>query len=133
MAFMQPQLQTEEPAIDTEDAGVAAVNQVEAEIREFVRRDGRHLRRNASTQDTAGEIFATNVNSLVQRVAGTSLREIDNLILELQTLRDTLEAEGERVQRELTNYAQLSQNAMNSIRVNADAMLQLRAQPDNTH
>ena len=130
MAFMQPQPRTEDTTTEPEDAGVAAVNEVEAEIRDFVRRDGRHLRRN---QDTAGEIFATNVNSLVQRVAGTSLREIDNLIQELQTLRDTLEAEGERVQRELTNYAQLSQNAMSSIRVNADAMLQLRTQPDQTH
>jgi len=131
MSFIQPQLNDTE-AEEQEDAGVAAVNQVEAEIREFVRRDGRHLRR---PQDTAGEIFATNVNSLVQRVAGTSLREIDNLIHELETLRDTLQQEGERVQRELTNYAHLSQSAMESIKVNADAMMQLRStsEPSRAH
>ena len=128
MTVIQPQLHAAE-ADDSEDAGVSAVNQVEAEIREFVRRDGRHLRR---TQDTAGEIFATNVNSLVQRVAGASLREIDSLLQELETLRDTLQSEGERVQRELTNYAQLSQNALESIRVNAEGMMQLRARPDQT-
>jgi hypothetical protein len=131
MSFIQPQMHTTETE-ETEDAGVAAVNQVEAEIREFVRRDGRHLRR---PQDTAGEVFATNVNSLVQRVAGSSLREIDNLIQELETLRDTLQQEGERVQRELTNYAHLSQSAMESIKVNAEAMMQLRAgsDPSQTH
>jgi transposase len=131
MSFIQPQLHATETE-ETEDAGVAAVNQVEAEIREFVRRDGRHLRR---TQDTAGEIFATNVNSLVQRVAGSSLREIDNLIHELETLRETLQNEGERVQRELTNYAHLSQSAMESIKLNAEAMMQLRAasDPSQTH
>ncbi len=129
MSFIQPQMHTAETE-ETEDAGVAAVNQVEAEIREFVRRDGRHLRR---PQDTAGEVFATNVNSLVQRVAGSSLREIDNLIHELETLRDTLQQEGERVQRELTNYAHLSQSAMESIKVNAEAMMQLRAGSDPSH
>ena len=31
-----------------------------------------------------------NVNSLIQRVAGTSLAEIENLVTELESLRDLL-------------------------------------------
>ncbi len=128
MSLIQPQLHDTGNEVSEEEA-VNTVHEVEAEIREFVRRDGRHLRR---SQDTTGELFANNVNSLVQRVAGTSLREIDSLLRELESLRDTLRNEGERVQRELTNYAALSQAAMNSIRVNAESMSQWRTQAEQT-
>jgi valyl-tRNA synthetase len=126
MSLIQPQLHEANTDVSEEEA-VNTVHEVEAEIREFVRRDGRHLRR---SQDTTGELFATNVNSLVQRVAGASLREIDELLRELESLRNTLQSEGERVQRELTNYAALSQAAMNSIRINAESMSQWRSQAD---
>jgi len=46
------------------------------------------------------EATVNNVNSLIQRVAGTSLAEIEKLISELESLRDLLHAEGQRVQRE---------------------------------
>jgi len=60
--------------------------------------------------------------SLVQRVAGTSLQEIDNLIGELQSLRDYISKEGERVQREITGYAQLNHAALTSARIISDSM-----------
>ncbi len=97
----------EQPAINNEEEDeqvVAAVQEVEADIREFVRRDSLQLRR-ASEQ--AGEMFASNVNSLVQRIAGTSVREIDLVLRELESLRDYLHTEGERVQREVAGYATL--------------------------
>src|ERR1017187_2610834 len=89
------------------DADHAAVSEVEAGIREFVRNDIAYLRRPApsSNADTAlepaVETTVNNVNSLIQRVAGTSLGEIENLISELESLRDLLHAEGQRVQREI--------------------------------
>jgi hypothetical protein len=88
----------------------------------------RHLRRAEPT----GEAFASNINSLVQRVAGTSLREIDNLVRELEGVREFLQGEGERVQREVANYAQLSQAAMNSTRIISESMSQWRKQVDAT-
>jgi hypothetical protein len=127
MSVLQPHLQ----AIDSEkseDEAVSTVNEVEAEIREFVRRDGQTLRR---PNDAAGELFATNVNTLVQRVAGTSLREIDGLMRELEDLRNSLQSEGERLQRDLTHYAQFSQAALNSIKVNAEALSQWREQVES--
>ena len=75
-------------------------------------------RRDASS----GEFAASNVRSLVQRVAGTSLQEIDNLIGELQSLRDYISKEGERVQREITGYAQLNHAALTSARIISDSM-----------
>ena len=65
-----------------------------------------------------------NVNSLIQRVAGTSLGEIENLISELESLRDLLHAEGQRVQREIAGYAHLSHAAMKSTRIIAENLSQ---------
>jgi hypothetical protein len=60
---------------------------------------------------------ANNISSLLERVAGTSVQEIDRLVAELKILRDTLSAEGERVGREIARYATLSQSAMQSTKI----------------
>ena len=122
------------------DSNLAAVSEVEAGIRDFVRNDIAYLRRPAPGIQSSGETSAeskpeiklepnqeatvNNVNSLIQRVAGTSLAEIENLISELEALRDLLHAEGQRVQREISGYAQLSQAAMKSTRMIADNVTQ---------
>ncbi len=111
---------------ETTDEGVTTVNQVEAEIRDFVRRDLQAVRRTPE----ASEAIASNINSLVQRVAGTTLREIDQLLRELEGLRELLQTEGERVQREVAGYAQLSQAAMNSTRIISESMSTWRKQVD---
>ena len=113
---------------DVADNNFAAVSEVEAGIRDFVRNDIAYLRRpaagNESAVDPSAEATVTNVNSLIQRVAGTSLAEIENLISELESLRDLLHAEGQRVQREISGYAQLSQAAMKSTRMISDNVQQ---------
>jgi hypothetical protein len=76
------------------------------------------------------EATVNNVNSLIQRVAGTSLSEIENLVSELESLRDLLHAEGQRVQREISGYAQLSQAAMKSTRMIADNVAQWKRAAD---
>ena len=96
------------------DTNLAAVSEVEAGIRDFVRNDIAYLRRPVASPETAPtdtntDATVSNVNSLIQRVAGTSLAEIENLISELESLRDLLHAEGQRVHREISGYAQLSQ------------------------
>jgi hypothetical protein len=130
---------TESTSTDA-DGNLAAVSEVEAGIRDFVRNDVAYLRRPAttgvvsSTSDTAlepsTEATVNNVNSLIQRVAGTSLAEIENLISELESLRDLLHAEGQRVQREISGYAQLSQAAMKSTRMIADNVTQWKRAAD---
>ena len=94
---------------------------VEGEIREFVRRDGAVLRR---APDSDGELIANNIGALLQRVSGSSVHEIDRLISELQTLRELLESEGARVQREVAEYAHLSQSAMQSTKIIAESLAQ---------
>ena len=72
--------------------------EVEGEIREFVRRDLASVRQQPQND---GEVVANNISSLLQRVSGSSVQEIERLIGELQTLRDKLQNEGQRVQREI--------------------------------
>ncbi|OCK62152.1 hypothetical protein [Bradyrhizobium sp. LMTR 3] len=117
------------------DGDLAAVSEVEAGIRDFVRNDIAYLRRPAVAPDTVpvdanAEATVNNVNSLIQRVAGTSLAEIEKLISELESLRDLLHAEGQRVQREISGYAQLSQAAMKSTRMIADNVTQWKRAAD---
>ena len=129
------------PKIDStetseEDNNHAAVSEVEAGIRDFVRNDIAYLRRpmalntTEATLDPSAEATVNNVNSLIQRVAGTSLSEIENLISELEALRELLHAEGQRVQREISGYAQLSQAAMKSTRMIADNVQQWKRTAD---
>jgi hypothetical protein len=118
------------------DGNLAAVTEVEAGIRDFVRNDIAYLRRPAVPSgeavplDAHAEATVNNVNSLIQRVAGTSLAEIEKLISELESLRDLLHAEGQRVQREISGYAQLSQAAMKSTRMIADNVTQWKRAAD---
>src|SRR6266446_4985012 len=100
---------------------------VEGEIREFVRRDGPSLRR---SPENDSELVANNIGTLLQRVAGSSVQEIDRLIAELQTLRELLHTEGMRVQREITEYAHLSQSAMQSTKIIAESLAQWKASGD---
>ena len=109
---------------------LAAVAEVEDGIRDFVRTDIAYQRRSGSSDTNESvpvetpEAVVNNVNSLIQRVAGTSIAEIENLISELESLRDLLHAEGQRVQREISGYAQLSHSAMKSTRLIADNVAQ---------
>ncbi|MGY2849295.1 MULTISPECIES: hypothetical protein [Bradyrhizobium] len=129
---------TEEAEVETTsevDTNLAAVSEVEAGIRDFVRNDIAYLRRPVASPETAPtdsntDATVSNVNSLIQRVAGTSLAEIEKLIGELESLRDLLHAEGQRVQREISGYAQLSQAAMKSTRMIADNVSQWKRAAD---
>ena len=124
--------QIEETEMDDDNAA----SDVEEGIREFVRNDVAYLRRppipspDTAPMDPNAEATVNNVNSLIQRVAGTSLAEIEKLISELESLRDLLHAEGQRVQREISGYAQLSHAAMKSTRMIADNVTQWKRAAD---
>jgi hypothetical protein len=104
-------LQEQHPEVEGEFR-LARQPDVEGEIRKLV-----HLRK-------PPEVGASNLNSLIQRVAGTQVMEIDNLIAELQTLAAYMRNEGERLQREIAEYAQMSQAASKSMKIIADNLAQ---------
>ena len=101
---------------------------LEGQIRECVRKDSTSI--HAYTE--ASESAVNGVCSLVQRVAGTSLEEIDNMIVELQNVRVFLVSEGERLQRELADYGKLTRATLRSSRIVTDSLPSCKLIADNT-
>ena len=114
-------LETEQTAA----AATAAVEQVEGEIRAFVRRDMSLFRRR---QAEGGDAAVDNVSSVIERVSSASVGEIERVMAELANARDMLRSEGERVQREISGYASLSQTAMTSMKIIGDSLVQWKSQ-----
>ena len=106
------------------DVDQATANAVEGEIREFVRRDVSFLHPRHSEVDAANDPAAENLNAVVQRVAGDSMEEIDRVIRALESVRDMMRNEGERVSREIAGYASLSHSAATAMKVIADSINQ---------
>ena len=107
-------------------------NTVEGEIREFVRRDVSVQHRQRSEANAANSPAAENLNALIQRVAGDSMEEIDRVIRELESVREMLRNEGERVSREVAGYASLSHAATTAMKVIADSVKQWKDAPDKS-
>ena len=119
------------------------------EIREFVRRDiaglsnlPRPPERDGATlagrlgalprpPERDSEIVATKLGSLLQRVIGASVQNIDDVILELQDFRERLDNESARMQREIVEYATMSQAAMQSTRIIAESLSTWKKPPDD--
>jgi hypothetical protein len=110
------------------DISQAAANTVEGEIRAFVRRDVAHLRRPRNENEP--DPISDNLNSLIRRVSGASMEEIDRVILDLQAVRDMLRNEGERVSREIAGYASLNHAAMTAMKVIGDSLKQWKEGPN---
>jgi hypothetical protein len=96
----------------------------EAELRDVIRRDVVRWR---GPRPEHPQQASENVSTVVQRVSGQSLREIDHVIGELLIVRDILREEGERLHRDLTGYASMNQAAMSSMKIIGDSMQQWRS------
>jgi hypothetical protein len=100
---------------------------LEDDLRNSVRREVASLRR---APDNESQAFANNLGAMLERVAGSSLHEIDRIVGELRTMRDLLESEGERVKREIAEYAHLSQSAFQSTKIIAESLAQWKGVAD---
>jgi hypothetical protein len=92
----------------------AELDKVNGEIREFAPQQ--------KDSEIDGQLVAKDLASLLQRVAGTSVQEIDKVIAELQMLREKLQSEAARVQREIIEYATLNQSAMQSAKIISESL-----------
>ena len=84
------------------------------------------------SENNHGEMSANDLAMLLGRVSGTSTREIDNLIGELQTLRKKLQTDSNRLQRDIADYASLSQSVMQLTKIVSDSVKKLPDAPDVT-
>ena len=100
---------------------------LEDELYDSVQREAASLRRARASESQAS---ANNLEAMLQRVAGSSLHDIDRIVDELQILRERLETEGERVQREIAEYAHLSQSSLQSTKIIAESLTQWKKVPD---
>ena len=107
---------------------IDAAAQLEEDITALIRRDippNRQRDREPVANPTSG-----HMNGLLQQVAGTSIEEIDRIILELQSVRDMLRGESERLSNEVARYANLNSITMTLMRSVADR-LKLSKGPEN--
>jgi hypothetical protein len=106
------------------DLGKSAEPRLQEREREVVRHDFAPRRRPAEPDLTG------HVGTLMRRVADSSLQDIDNLIARLQRRREQLLAESERVQREIIEYAKLSQTTMQSTKIISESLAHFSKVPD---
>src|SRR5262245_9377462 len=66
----------------------------------------------------------TEIAPLIQQVVATSISAIDRLITDLQEVRNHLQSEGERVEREMIRYTKLTQMASFTAKIIFDTISQ---------
>jgi hypothetical protein len=72
------------------------------------------------TNAPAGE----HLDSLIRRIAAASMDDLDSVNRELESMRDVLRIEGERVSREIDRYVKLSQASMTAMRLISERIRQ---------
>jgi hypothetical protein len=116
------------------DRSAAQIDQ----IREMIRRDLAARQWQPASESPAaseprpareGEVVSGQLDSMLERVAGTSVQDIDAVIAELKILRRTLHDEAARLERELIQYATLSQAALQSTKIIAESVANWRRLP----
>ena len=66
-----------------------------------------------------------HLGTLLRQVSNTSIGEIDSLISELKTLGRKLQTDGDRIQRDIAEHAELSQQVMQLTKIISDSVKKL--------
>ncbi len=98
------------------DSDPRQVEQLEAEFREVVQRDLASVRTDTENADA----IAVDISSLLKREVTKSVQDLEKNISRLEMLRDKLRDQGARVQRQIAEYAILSQRAIQSTKLIAE-------------
>jgi hypothetical protein len=80
-----------------------------------------------------GQMPTENLSDLLGRATKNSAGEIDSLIGEFERLRGTLQADSERIQHEIEEYAALSQQVMQLTKTISESVEKVRASVDRPH
>jgi len=103
----------------------SAEAELEGNIHELVRRESNAIRQT----DGESEAATRNLGDLLRRVSANSTGEIDALISELRLLREKLTTDGQRIERDVVDYAALSQSVIEMTKIITDSMLQVKKLP----
>ena len=77
----------------------------------------------AAIDQPMGEITADSVRIFMRDVSATTMREISDLITELETLRARLLADGTRAERQILEYARLGESATQLATIASQSMV----------
>ena len=99
----------------------SAETEIEASIQELASSSVAVREAESSEED----VSAGDLNKSLRRLSETSTREIENLVGELQTLRRKLQTDGNRIQRDIEQYAELSQQVMRITTIISDSVKKL--------
>jgi hypothetical protein len=100
--------------------------EIEGNLRELIRQQGGAIRR----PDVAGEQATSELSNLLREVSLHSTREVDRLIDDLKRLREKLELQGNRVHRDIVEYASLSQSVVQLTRIVSEGMTHVKRVTD---
>jgi hypothetical protein len=106
--------------------GSAEINQsLEMEISENIHELTRTSSAFRQVEIAGDEIAANSVGPFLRRISEASRRDIKHLIDELQTLDKKLETDGDRIQRDIEEYANLGLHVMQLTTIIADSVKEL--------
>jgi len=77
------------------------------------------------TESNDGEMSGEHLGTLLRQVSKASMGEIESLIVELKTLHKKLQTDGDRIQRDIQDHAELSQQVMQLTRIISDSVKKL--------
>ena len=96
--------------------------ELEGNIRTLVW-DSASARKAAEGEDV--QMSPGDLTASLREVSRVSVDEVDRLIIELQTLRQTLQTAGERIERDIADYATLSAQATQLTKIVFDRVKEL--------
>jgi small-conductance mechanosensitive channel len=76
-------------------------------------------------KESGDEVSAQHLGNLLRQLSNPPMSEIANLISELQTLRKKLQTDGDRIQRDIAEHAELSQQVMQLTTIISDSVKKL--------
>jgi hypothetical protein len=88
------------------------------------------LRPQTAEPSQSNDRSAENLDGLIQRVAGASMDEVDHVIRELESIREMLRNEGERVSQQIAGYAGLCQASMTAMKILSNSLKAWKDSPD---
>ena len=77
------------------------------------------------TASNHGEMSGEHLGNLLRQVSMASVGEVDGILSELQTLRRKLQTDGDRIQRDIAEHAELSQQVIQLTRIISDSVNKL--------
>ena len=77
------------------------------------------------TESSDAEMSGEHLGTLLRQVSKASMGEIESLIVELKTLHKKLQTDGDRIQRDIEEHAELSQQVMQLTKIISDSVKKL--------